>query len=320
MPRNGAGIYTLPPGSVIANGDVSDASDINTPLSDIVADLNAARPIVSGGTGATSAAAALAALGGPTLTSIAALGTAADRMLYSTALNAWAETPITAAGRALLDDADAAAQRATLGLGAVTAPGEVVADLNAITVSGWARFAIGAANAPIADNSGYVLTITSGSVGVQMAWGHLGSTDDTFSWMRWRGSSGWRSWVKLRWSGSEIKTGVLNASGDAPTYACRAWVNFNGTGTVAIRAAGNVSSITDNGVGDYTINFTTAMPDANYVVCGSAREDAAANAANFSTGSSGGTAQTASAARVLLTNNVISGNADSSQVHVAIFR
>jgi hypothetical protein len=47
-------------------------------------------------------------------------------------------------------------------------------------------------------------------------------------------------------------------------YFCRAWVNFNGTGTVAIRASGNVSSITDNNTGDYTVNFTTAMPDANY--------------------------------------------------------
>ena len=45
---------------------------------------------------------------------------------------------------------------------------------------------------------------------------------------------------------------------------CRAWVNFNGTGTVAIRGSFNVSSITDNGTGDYTVNFTTAMPDANY--------------------------------------------------------
>jgi len=45
---------------------------------------------------------------------------------------------------------------------------------------------------------------------------------------------------------------------------CRAWVNFNGTGTVAIRSSFNVSSITDNGVGDYTINFTNAMPDTNY--------------------------------------------------------
>lgn len=50
----------------------------------------------------------------------------------------------------------------------------------------------------------------------------------------------------------------------ATAYGCRAWVNFNGTGTVAIRASGNVSSITDNGTGAYTVNFTTAMPDANY--------------------------------------------------------
>jgi hypothetical protein len=47
---------------------------------------------------------------------------------------------------------------------------------------------------------------------------------------------------------------------------CKAWVNFNGTGSVRIRAAYNVSSITDNGTGDYTVNFTTAMPDANYAL------------------------------------------------------
>jgi hypothetical protein len=45
-------------------------------------------------------------------------------------------------------------------------------------------------------------------------------------------------------------------------------VNFNGTGTVAIRDSGNVSSITDNGTGNYTINFTAAMPDANYMMAG----------------------------------------------------
>jgi hypothetical protein len=50
----------------------------------------------------------------------------------------------------------------------------------------------------------------------------------------------------------------------ATAYGCRAWVNFNGTGTPAIRASGNVSSITDNGVGTYTVNFTNSMPDVNY--------------------------------------------------------
>ena len=65
---------------------------------------------------------------------------------------------------------------------------------------------------------------------------------------------------------------VMHAYGAAPLYACRAWVNFNGTGTVAIRASGNVSSITDNGSGDYTVNFTTAMPDANYAMSGSGED------------------------------------------------
>ena len=63
----------------------------------------------------------------------------------------------------------------------------------------------------------------------------------------------------------------------ATAYGCRAWVNFNGTGTVAIRASGNVTSITDNAVGRYTINFTTAMPDANYSVGGFAGQSTGIN-------------------------------------------
>ena len=54
---------------------------------------------------------------------------------------------------------------------------------------------------------------------------------------------------------------------NSENYKCRAWVNFNGEGTVAIRASRNVSSITDTGTGNYTINFSNAMPDSNYVVC-----------------------------------------------------
>jgi len=69
----------------------------------------------------------------------------------------------------------------------------------------------------------------------------------------------------------------LNASGLAPVYAPRAWVNFNGQGVVSIRASGNVSSITDRGVGLYTINMTTGMQDVNYAPFFSS-----ANAANNS--------------------------------------
>lgn len=101
----------------------------------------------------------------------------------------------------------------------------------------------------------------------------------------------------------------------------KAWVNFNGTGTVAIRAAFNVSSITDNNVGDYTINFTTAMPDANYVLAG----DAAWYQSNIFAGvltTTIDSTRTASAIRVRSEN--ISGNgqnpADSPFVCIAIFR
>jgi hypothetical protein len=63
-------------------------------------------------------------------------------------------------------------------------------------------------------------------------------------------------------------TGVL-ATQNGMTGIAKAWCNFDGTGTVAIRDSFNVSSITDNGTGDYTVNFTTAMPNANYSVVGS---------------------------------------------------
>jgi hypothetical protein len=56
------------------------------------------------------------------------------------------------------------------------------------------------------------------------------------------------------------------------SQVCKAWVNFNGQGTVAIRDSHNVSSITDNGVGDYTVNFSTAMPDSNYSASASASD------------------------------------------------
>lgn len=147
-------------------------------------------------------AAALAAGAG---TGLALKGNGGKVMAVNAGATALEFLSASGAGKAILAGADAAAQRAMLGLGAVTTLAEAVTDLNAITVSGWARFAPGAANAPMADNSGYVLTILSGSVGVQMVWGHLGSADNTFSWMRWRASNGWRPWVRLYGSEREIR-------------------------------------------------------------------------------------------------------------------
>jgi hypothetical protein len=63
---------------------------------------------------------------------------------------------------------------------------------------------------------------------------------------------------------------LSTATGSAPSYRARAWVNFNGQGTVAIRSSGNVSSITDRGTGRYSVNFSTAMPDNGYSTVASA--------------------------------------------------
>jgi hypothetical protein len=103
----------------------------------------------------------------------------------------------------------------------------------------------------------------------------------------------------------------------ATAYGCRAWVNFNGTGTVAIRASGNVTSITDNGTGDYTVNFTTAMPDVNYATVGTS--NTAANTGKVVMWS-GGTAPTVSLVRIF--NDIASNltGQDSSIMNVAVFR
>jgi len=67
-------------------------------------------------------------------------------------------------------------------------------------------------------------------------------------------------------SGASTLGNITPTAGSAPYYGARAWVNFNGTGTISIRASQNVSSITDNGTGDYIVNFSSPMPDENYTV------------------------------------------------------
>ena len=117
---------------------------------------------------------------------------------------------------------------------------------------------------------------------------------------------------------SEIKD-ALNASGSAPIYACRAWVNFNGTGTVAIRDSGNVSSISDQGSGLYQVNFSTAMPDDDF---------ATTALANYVAGSGIGTtvfldnvpSTTSTSQIVTVALNTNYGNRDCSDISVAVFR
>lgn len=119
---------------------------------------------------------------------------------------------------------------------------------------------------------------------------------------------------------------TFNGSTGAVTYseACKAWANFNGTGTPAIRASFNVSSIGDNGTGDYTVNFTNALADANYcVVCGNG-SDATGSAALVTANPSQSALYTTTAVRVVAgfmgsgaTNRT---STDPAFYNVAVFR
>jgi hypothetical protein len=112
--------------------------------------------------------------------------------------------------------------------------------------------------------------------------------------------------------------------GTAPIYPCRSWVEFNGTGTIAIRASGNVSSITDNGVGDYTVNFTTSMSDANYSAVGSSAflvgNQVSVITSSYARTPNNEVAPTAAAYRFSVLLPGTSGGADVNYVNMAFFR
>ena len=131
MPRNDSGVYSLPAGVIVATGENILPSQHNPALLDFASDANAARPIVSGGTGAATAGGARTNLGlvigtnvqayNANLQSLSGLTLASDKLVYATGASTLALSDLTAAGRALLDDADAAAQLVTLGLTATAA-------------------------------------------------------------------------------------------------------------------------------------------------------------------------------------------------------
>ncbi len=124
-----------------------------------------------------------------------------------------------------------------------------------------------------------------------------------------------------------VQVGEFDASGNflfnsgygsvATAFGCRAWVNFNGQGTVAIRGSGNVSSITDNGTGNYTVNFAVAMPNTNYAAIGSAATSGAVNGLLLSSGNTGST--TSGTTVVAIGVNTFS-TYDPEAMHVAVFR
>ena len=112
-------------------------------------------------------------------------------------------------------------------------------------------------------------------------------------------------------------TALSTASGSAPSYSARAWVNFNGTGTVAIRGSANVSSITDNGTGNYDVNLTTAMSDTNGSIGACAAETAGSNTGGLRVISASFSSTTVIKVSAIFQNG---GVADPQFVGVQVFR
>jgi hypothetical protein len=109
----------------------------------------------------------------------------------------------------------------------------------------------------------------------------------------------------------------------ATAYGCRAWVNFNGTGTVAIRASGNVSSITDNGTGNYTMNMTTALVDADYSITGFTTGNSTDNLRTISlagVAGTGATTKTTTACNVVTGSTATTSKVDMADISLAVFR
>ena len=123
---------------------------------------------------------------------------------------------------------------------------------------------------------------------------------------------------------SNVKT-AINASGSAPIYACRAWINFDGT-SASIgtgRANGNVSGVTDNGGnGDYTVTFANDMPDNDYVVaaCGRHYNGVSDHGMIVCIQTSDGDADVGTGSVRITTHQPNSTLQDSPIVSVAIFR
>jgi len=125
---------------------------------------------------------------------------------------------------------------------------------------------------------------------------------------------------------STIKVDTIKNTSNVEVYTCKAWVNFDGTQTAAnmIRASGNVSSITDNGTGDYTVNFATAMADANYSTTATSGNDDPTNSGTRDANVLGAvTAPSTTAVRVghsYVSSTENRTSIDATYIFVAIFR
>lgn len=289
MPRDGSNVYAPPAGTTATPGTTIESAKYNAFVTDLTNDANLARPIVAGGTGATTQAGALTALGAQPLdadlTAIAALGyTSGSYLIKKTAAGTWSLISLTAAGEAILDDADAAAQLVTLGAQPLEA---TLTSLSGLTLSSGALLYATAADtlAVLAPGSdGEVLTLVSGLPD----WAAGGGAADyqTFTadgtWTKPAGiDADTMVWVEL-WSAAS--SGRRNAT-DAPGgsgggYVRAAFRAGDLPGTVAVTVGVGGAASAGNGVSGGATSFGTYL-GASGAVGPTGASGAAAGAINL---------------------------------------
>lgn len=314
MSRNGSGTYTLPAGNPVVTGTTIASTWANNTMNDLAAALTDSvaadgQTAMTGNLNLNSNK--IVNLATPTLSTDAVTKAYADALVGG----AGSFTTLTSSG-ATTFTAGTASTSTTTGTAVITGGLGVSGRINAANFDGIVGANTAAAGSFTTLSATGVTTVQAGTASDPA----ITTTGDTDTGLYFSAANTLDFSTNGTRQASITSAGLLQFNSGygsvATAYGCRAWVNFNGTGVVAIRGSGNVTSITDNGTGDYTINFTTAMPDANYcavTTCSRTVEGGQQKVGNL--------AQiTTSSYRFQTTNGNGGSDIDSDPVFVSVFR